>query len=137
MEDVDLLATRTIEASVFDLIDAVAERQGSRVFATLEELYAAGENPNGLLFRVLRQFQHLSKAVALREEGFSAGQIQAELGLKPYPAKKVVQQSNAYDTTSIGRALGVLGEADARMKGKGDLPPGLEFELCLGRLMSI
>jgi DNA polymerase-3 subunit delta len=137
VEDVDLMATRTIEASVFDLIDAVANRQGPAIFSTLEELYAAGENPNGLLFRVLRQYQHLSKAVALREEGYSPGEIQAGLGLKSFPARKAEEQSRWYDTVKIGRALGILSEADARMKGKGDLPDRLEFELCLGRLMTV
>jgi DNA polymerase-3 subunit delta len=136
-EDVDLMATRTVEASVFDLIDAVAERQGHLVFSTLEELYEAGESPNGLLYRVLRQYQHLSKAVALREEGLSQSEIQAGLGLKSFPARKVTAQSRSYDTTKIGRALGILSETDARMKGKGNLPDQLEFELCLGRLMAV
>ena len=135
-EDVELLCTRTVEAKVFDMVDAVAARRPGRVFDSLQDLYAAGEKPGGLLFRVLRHFQHLSKAVALREEGFSPSQVQAELGLKPYPAKKVVQQAEAYGVESIGRAMGVLAEADARMKGKGDLPSEMELEMCLGRLLA-
>lgn len=136
MEDVELLSSRTVEASIFDLVDAVATRRAGPAFAAVQELYAAGERPTGLLFRVLRHFQHLSKAVALREAGFSAADVQAELKMKPYPAKKIAQQSTAYDARSIGRALGVLTEADARMKGKGTLPAELELEVCLGRLLA-
>ncbi|MHB9148514.1 MAG: DNA polymerase III subunit delta [Thermoleophilia bacterium] len=136
VEDVELMCNRTVEAKVFDMVDAVANRSAALVFVSLEELYAAGEKPTGLLFRVMRHFQNLSKAVALREEGFSPAQAQAELGLKPYPAKKVVQQAEAYGVRSIGRAMGVLAETDARMKGKGNLPPELELEMCLGRLLS-
>jgi len=134
IEDIELLCTRTVEAKVFDMVDAVASRHAALVFAELEGLYAAGERPTGLLFRVLRHFQHLSKAVALREEGFSPAQAQTELGLRPYPAKKVVQQAEAYGVDSIGWAIGVLAETDARMKGKGNLPAELELEVCLGRL---
>jgi DNA polymerase-3 subunit delta len=136
VEDIELLCNRTVEAKVFDMVDAVASRRPAVVFVSLEELYAAGEKPTGLLFRVLRHYQHLSKAVALREEGLSPSQIQAELGLKPYPAKTVVQQADNYGVDSIGRAVGLLAETDARMKGKGNLPPELELELCLGRLVA-
>ncbi len=136
VEDIELMCNRTVEAKVFDMVDAVASRRPAFVFVSLEELYAAGEKPTGLLFRVLRHFQHLSKAVALREEGFSPSQIQAELGLKPYPAKKVVQQADSYGVDSIGRAVVLLAETDARMKGKGNLPAELELEMCLGRLVA-
>ncbi len=134
-EDVADLTPRAIEASIFDLVDAVATRRGAQVFSSIEALYASGERPTGLLFRVLRHFQHLSRAVAMREAGLAPAQVQAELKMKPFPARKIVEQSGAYDSTSIGRALGVLAETDARMKGKGDLPPEVEFELCLGMLM--
>lgn len=136
VEDVELLSPRTVEASIFDLVDAVASRRAALVFAAVEELYADGERPTGLLFRVLRHFQHLSRAVALREAGMSAADVQAELKMKPFPAKKIVQQSMAYDSAAIGRALGVLTVADARMKGMGVLPAELEFEVCLGKLLA-
>ena len=136
VEDVELLSSRTVEASIFDLVDAVAARRAAPAFAAVEELYSAGERPTGLLFRVLRHFQHLSKAVALREADMSAAEVAAELKMKPYPAKKIVQQSTSYDSRSIGLALGVLTEADARMKGKGTLPAELELEVCLGRLLA-
>lgn len=136
VEDVELLSARTVEASIFDLVDAVASRRSAPAFAALEELYAAGERPTGLLFRVLRHFQHLNKSVALSEAGLSAADVQAELKMKPYPAKKIVQQSAAYDGRSIGRALGILTEADARMKGMGTLSAELELEVCLGRLLA-
>lgn len=136
VEDVELLSARTVEASIFDLVDAVASRRAAPAFAAVEELYATGERPTGLLFRVLRHFQHLSKAVALREADMSAAEVQAELKMKPFPARKIVQQAAAYDSRSIGRALGILTDADARMKGMGTLPAELELQVCLGRLLA-
>lgn len=134
-EDVYSLVTRTVEARVFDLIDAVATRRSSEAFSLVEELYLAGERPTSLFIRVQRHFQHLSRAVAMRDEGYPAARIQESLGLKPFPARKLVQQSGLYDGEGIRRAMSLLAEADARLKGMGDLPDRLEFELCLGRLL--
>lgn len=135
-DDVYLLIARTVEARVFDLVDAVATKRSSDAFFLVEELYLAGERPTGLFMRVERHFQHLSKAVALRDAGYAPGRIQEELGLKPFPARKLVQQSGLYDAEGIRLAIALLAESDARLKGMGDLPDQLEFELCLGRLLA-
>ncbi|MCZ7661603.1 MAG: DNA polymerase III subunit delta [Thermoleophilia bacterium] len=136
-EDVLEVAARSLEASVFDLVDAVAAGRAAQAFNTLEELYEEGEKPTALFYRILRHFQHLSRAVALREEGLSPEQTQAEIPLKPFPARKVVQQAGVYSVDAIREAMGVLAQTDARMKGMGNLPTELEFELCLGKLLAL
>jgi DNA polymerase-3 subunit delta len=136
-EDVVLLSTRSLEASIFDLVDAVSTRQGARAFTALEELYAAGERPAGLHIRLMRHFQQLTRVVALRAEGWPATQIQAELKVKPYAAKKLMQQSQRYSAATVTLALAALADTDARLKGMGDLPEHLELELCLGSLLGL
>ena len=134
-EDVLLLAPRSLEASIFDLVDAVSTRQGAKAFTAIEELYAAGERPAGLHIRLLRHFQQLTRVVALREEGWAGAQIQQELKVKPYAAKKLLLQSQRYSVQTVSQALAVLADTDARLKGMGDLPEHLELELCLGSLL--
>ncbi len=134
-DDVRLLAGRTLEASIFDLVDAVVTGRPAAAFEAVEELYTAGEKPTALLYRILRHYQHLTRAVALREEGWSPSRVQAEIKMKPFAARKLVQQAAGYDLQRMRRAIGCLAEADTRMKGMGDLPPELEFELLLGRLL--
>lgn len=136
-EDILEVSARSLEASIFDLVDAVAARRAAQAFLVLEDLYEAGEKPTGLFYRILRHFQHLARAVALREEGMSPEQIQAEIPLKPFAARKLVQQAAAYSVESVRAAIGLLAEADARMKGMGDLPPELEFEICLGKMLAL
>ena len=57
--------------------------------------------------------------------------------MKPFAARKLVLQAESYDTESMRRALGFLARADAHLKGMGTLPPELELELMLGRLLSL
>jgi DNA polymerase-3 subunit delta len=136
-EDVALLSPRSLEASIFDLVDAVSTRRGADAFTAIEELYAAGERPVGLHFRLLRHFQQLTRVVALRAEGWPSAQIQAELKVKPYAAKKLLQQSQRYSVETVTAALAILAATDARLKGMGDLPEQLELELCVGSLLAL
>jgi len=133
--DIEVLATRTLEASIFDLVDAVVGGRSAAAFSAVEDLYAAGEKPTNLFYRILRHYQHLDRAVALREAGWAAAHVQGEIKIKPFAARKLVQQAQAYDAETIRRAMGHLAHADANLKGMGTLPPELEFELMLGRLL--
>jgi DNA polymerase III subunit delta len=135
-DDIRLLVAPTLEASIFDLVDAVAGRRTSATFTLLEQLYAEGEKPTALFFRLLRHFQQLTRVVAMLDEGWAPQLIQQELKLKPYPAKKLFAQAKAYDADGVREVLGHLAAVEARMKGAGDLPPELELELCLGRLLA-
>jgi DNA polymerase III subunit delta len=134
-EDIHTLATRTVEASMFDLLDNLALGQGAAAFAAAGDLLSSGERPEVLFYRILRHFQVMSKVAALRDEGATTESIQGELKLKPYPARKLSQQAAVLGSEGIGSRLSVLAETDARMKGMGTLPDEMELQLCLGRLL--
>ncbi|MBC7292782.1 MAG: DNA polymerase III subunit delta [Thermoleophilia bacterium] len=126
----------TVEASNFDLLDALALKRGAVAFAAADELLASGERVESLFYRILRHFQNLSRVAALRAEGLGSDAIQAELKLKPYALKKMLEQATRLGPEGIARCLAVLAETDVRLKGQGTLPEELELELCLGRLLN-
>lgn len=134
-EDIRLLATRTEEASIFDLLDSLATGRGSGAFAAADELLASGERPEVLFYRILRHFQNLSRVAAMRDEGMKLEAIQAELKMKPYACRKLVDQAASLGTDGIARRLAILADTDARMKGMGTLPEEMELQMCLGRLL--
>ena len=121
-EDIRLLTTPTIEANIFDLLDSLALGRGTEAFSAIEDLVASGERPEVLFYRILRNFQNLSRVAALRDEGMSPEAIQSELKMKAFPVRKLVQQAALLGADGIGRRLGVLADTDARMKGMGPLP---------------
>ena len=134
-DDIRLLATPTVEASIFDLLDSLALGRGSAAFAAAEDLLAAGEKTEVLFYRILRNFQNLSRVAAMRDEGMKPETIQVELKMKPYPVRKLTEQAALLGTDGIARRLAVLADTDARMKGLGTLPDDMELQLCLGRLL--
>jgi len=135
-DDIRLLATPTVEASIFDLLDSLALGRGSAAFSIADDLLGSGERTAVLFYRILRHFQHLSRVAAMRDEGMRQEAIQAELKMKAYPVRKLMEQSSLLGTDGISRRLAVLAETDARMKGMGTLPNEMELQLCLGRLLS-
>jgi DNA polymerase-3 subunit delta len=136
IDDISLLTSATIEASVFDLLDSLALGRGDAVFSAADDLLASGERVEVLFYRVLRHFQNLSRVAALRDEGFSREAIQAELKMKPYPTGKLMEQAALLGAEGIARRLAVLADTDARLKGAGDLPADMELQLCLGRMLA-
>jgi DNA polymerase III subunit delta len=135
-DDIRLLATPTVEASIFDLLDSLALGRGVEAFSAAEELLASGEDPDRLFYRILRNFQNMSRVAAMRDEGMRPEAIQTELKMKPYPVRKLMEQAALVGTDGIARRLAVLADTDARMKGMGTLPDVMELQLCLGRLLS-
>lgn len=137
VEDILLLATSTVDASIFDLLDALATGRGAAAFAALEDLLTLGERTEVVFYRILRHFQNLSRVAAMRDGGMQQEAIQAELKMKPYAVRKLMEQTSLLGTDGISRKLAVLAETDARMKGMGTLPADMELQLCLGRLLSV
>ncbi len=134
-DDILLLTTPTVEASIFDLLDSVALGRGSATFTAVGDLLELGERADVLFSRIVRTFQNLARVAAMRDEGMGAEAIQVELKMKPYPVRKLMEQSALLGTDGIARRLAVLADTDARMKGMGNLPAEMELELCLGRLL--
>jgi DNA polymerase-3 subunit delta len=135
-DDIRLLGTPTYESSIFDLLDSLALGNGAAAFAAADDLLASGERIESLFTRILRNFQNMSRVSAMKDEGMRAEAIQAELKMKPYPVRKLMEQANRLGSEGIARRLSVLAETDARMKGMGTLPDEVELQLCLGRLLS-
>ena len=135
-DDIRLLTTATVEASIFDLLDSLALGRGSAAFSAADDLLASGERTEVLFYRILRHFQNLSRVAALRDEGMSREAIQAELKMKTFPVRKLVEQSALLGADGIAHRLAVLAETDARMKGLGTLPAEMELQMCLGRLLA-
>lgn len=135
-DDIQLLTTATVEASIFDLLDSLALGRGAVAFSAADELLSAGERHEVLFYRILRHFQQLGRVAALRDAGYNRDAIQAEMKLKAFPARKLVEQAGHLGAEGIARRLAVLADTDARMKGMGTLPDDMELQLCLGRLLA-
>lgn len=131
MEEVKMISTRTIEASIFNLLDAVAARSSAKAIQTLREVLRE-EHPLKVLTLMVRQVRLLLGCDALRKRGGNVNEVPSALGIKPYEAQKVWQQSLKLSTNQLSKGLSECLNTDVAMKsGGGD--PGMLLEMMIVR----
>ena len=131
MEEVKIITTRTIEASIFDLLDAVAVRSSAKAIQTLREVLRE-EHPLKVLTLMVRQVRLLLGCDALRKRGGNMAEVPSVLGIKPYEGQKVWQQSLRLSTKQLSKGLSECLNTDVALKsGGGD--PGFLLEMMIVR----
>lgn len=136
-EDIETLCWVSPEVRVWDLTDALGAKNRSAVFRHLEELFAARTAPTSVFFSLARHLKSLAAVVAAGERGEDAGRAAAALGLKPFPARKIVEQSRNFTGEGLRAAIQIFAELDADMKGRRDLRPDFALEAALARVLDL
>jgi DNA polymerase-3 subunit delta len=115
-DDVKQLVSYVQEASIFALVDAVAEGRTELAQRILHRLYDEGVAPTYILTMITRQFRLIAQARDLGK-GLSRPQIQDRLGLKSsYSLDKTLSQAKLYDFESVRRVYDKLLETDLAIK---------------------
>lgn len=129
LEDIKTISPRTMEASIFDLLDAVAGRNSARALQTLHEVLRV-EHPLKVLTLLVRQVRLLLGCNALRRRGGNVADVPSQLGISPYEAQKVWKQSVRLSTEQLTQTLLECLTTDRALKtGGGD--PGLLLEIMI------
>lgn len=129
VEDIKTITPRTIEASIFDLLDAVAGRTSAKALQMFHEV-SREEHPLKILALLVRQVRLLLGCNALRKRGGNMAEAPSLLGISPYEAQKVWQQSLKLSTEQLAKALSECLNTDLALKtGGGD--PGLLLEMMI------
>lgn len=136
-EDIEALCWVSKEVRVWDLTDAIGARDRQATFRHLEELMADGSAPPAVFYTIASHLRRLSAVVEASERGEDAVKAALALGMKPYPAKKLAQQSRSFSGEGLRQAVAVLAGLDADLKGRSSLRPDLALEMALARIMDI
>ncbi|HXZ95150.1 MAG TPA: DNA polymerase III subunit delta [Dehalococcoidia bacterium] len=132
-DDVRQLVSCIQEASIFALVDAVAEGRTELAQRILHRLYDDGMPPTHILTMITRQFRLIAQARDLGK-GLSRPQIQDRLGLKSsYSLDKTLSQAKLYDFEGVKRAYDKLLETDLAIK-TGKYSDKLALELLVTEL---
>ena len=129
--DVEAIATRVGEASIFTLVDAVGGGDASGGLRALHAILATHE-PLQVLFMVARQFRLILRAHTLMgRHGFSAA-LGDRLGLPPFVARKISDQARGYRAEEFSGIFDALEAAERAIKTGS--PPRLVLETLFVRL---
>ncbi|MHB1325029.1 MAG: DNA polymerase III subunit delta [Thermoleophilia bacterium] len=137
IEDIEELCWVSPEVRIWDLTDSLGARDRQAVFRHLEELLADRTAPAAVFFSIAKHLRNLCVVVSATERGEDVMGAAAELGLKPFPARKLADQSRNFTAAGLQQAVQLLADLDADLKGRGDLRPDLALEMAVARIMDL
>jgi DNA polymerase III subunit delta len=132
-DTVESLTSATVEIRTYELADAVIEGDRERALRLAEELRAQGEDMMHILFALLRALRNCHRGWVLISCGRSPNDVQSDLRVPPFVARRVVAQARRADGERIERAIDLLAELDYEIRGGGSLDAESALTLTLAR----
>jgi len=132
-EDIDAVATPQLDAVAFQMTDAIGMGNFDRAAAVLGELFQMQEPHVRILYSLGKQMRQLYAARLTLENHGGAAELAQKLGIKPYPAEKLMNSARRFSLDWCRKAVIACAQTDLAMKsggGDGDeLLTGLLLEL--------
>lgn len=132
-DDVQRLVSDTSEALIWDLTDAIGQRDGRKAMRALYALRRSDASPFYLLTMITRQYRIMIKVKDETSRGpGNEYDIAGRVGESPFPVKKAMAQSRNYALPQLEGILDRLLSADFAMKTGAD--PNTEIDILVAEL---
>ncbi len=125
-EDVAEVTCELRPRALYELTDALGQRRLGPSLTILTRLLDQGEAPLAVLAGLANHFRRLLRARDCRP--FEAQQVQRTLAVRPYAARKLVEQARQFDSRRLRGALETIRRTDEALKGAVALSPRLAIE---------
>ena len=135
-EDVRLLATRSIECTVFEMVDAVVAGKEGLAFRLMRDMLTAGQDRLGILAMLLRQYRLIQHVKIMQFEKKSPQDIRKNLGVPGFAADRCMQQARGYTGGQVRRAVEICLDTEYRIKS-GQLNQEGALEAAMLRIFSL
>ncbi len=104
-EDVEEICTTQTVNKIFDMVNAIAEKNQSRALDLYYDLLALKEPPMRILFLITRQFNILLQVKEMRGHGYDANAIASRLGIQNFIVRGALRQAEAFSVEQIGQMV--------------------------------
>ena len=115
-EDVEAVCTTRISNHIFDMINAIADKQQKKALDLYYDLLALKEPPMRILFLIARQCNLLLQAKELKLKGHDQRSIASKIGVPPFAAGKYLAQASRFKTEKLRNAVTKCVEAEEAVK---------------------
>ena len=129
-EDVEAVCSVSLEAKIFDLVRAVAEKQTERAVRLYRRLLQQKESPYMVLSLIARQFRLTLESALLSKEGIPNGEIAKRLELRDFAVRDYLKQSRSFRKEQLEAALSDCLQTDLDIKS-GKMGEELAVEILL------
>jgi DNA polymerase-3 subunit delta len=133
-DDVNLLTPYDPEASIFDMVDAVGQRNGGLALKLLHRLLDEGDDPLRIFGMIIRQYRLLLLMREQLDNGVSPASAGPLIGVKNvWLAGKIATQAQTFSLEVFERIYRHLLGVDLSMK-TGETQPQLALETLIAQL---
>lgn len=132
-EMVELLASRSLEQNIFELVDKIVHRKIDEALRIYYDLLKQNEEPIKILSILSGQFRLIYQVKELARRGYGQQQIAGYLKVHPYRVKLAAGQGRLFRDEELMKIMGLLANADYQAK-TGGMNKEMLVELFLFRL---
>lgn len=115
-EDIKQIVQAKVDENIFNLIDALGNKDKSLALKLIEEKIDNGVNHQYILTMIIRQYRLLIKAKALGNKAKNYFALMQALKVPKFIAQKTYQQSQAYDIEQLKKIYKYLLYLDEKFK---------------------
>lgn len=117
----------------WDLTDCIDRGDAAGAIVALRRMLEGGQRPPIVVLASLSR--HVLSLLKMDGSGArNDGEAAALLGMKPYPARKVLSQARKLGGDKVRRAVKLTAQADLDIRGASEWPPELVLEVLVARL---
>ena len=125
---VRMLSAEVQAARIFDLTDALAQRNRTLALNLLHDLLADGQHPLALLPTITSQVRNLLLVKEMAASGLRAAQIAAAIGSPPFVVEKALRNVGKFSSAQLEKTYRRLLDTDAALK-RSRLTPEMALDL--------
>ena len=134
-EDIELMTTRSITDSIFNLLDAISSRNRNNAIYMLDEMIRLKQKEQYILYMISVNFMDMLNAVKLRKKNKSFREIAMETGIRyDWKVRKLLGYSKRFSEKEIQRIICCCAEADMNIK-KGLYKGRLSLEVLISEIV--
>ncbi|USK62347.1 DNA polymerase III subunit delta [Peribacillus asahii] len=115
-EVAEALMSRTLEQDIFKLIESVVNKNMSKAYDILDDMFRQGEDPIKIVNLISRQIRIIYQTKTLKGNGLRESDIASKLKLHPFVVQIAGQQSKHYESNVLVGLLSQLSTLDNQMK---------------------
>ena len=130
-DDIEEICTKRVQNQIFDMINAIADREQKKALQLYYDLLTLKEPPMRILALIGRQFNLLLQVKELKKKGYSQQIIAEKTGLHGFVVGKYEKQAARFKSAELREALEACVEADENVKtGKMNDVMSVEILIC-------
>lgn len=115
--DVEELCIVQIQNRIFEMVEAVAQKNQKQALDLYYDLIALKEAPMKILALIARQFNMLLQVKEMKQKGYQEAEIASQTGLNPYfLKKKYIPQAAQFQMPQLEAAIRACVEAEEDVK---------------------